>query len=201
MKRNFWLILAVLSLLGMIIMPSTAHSAVIAVPTALPPIDVPRITLPSYPISMMSLQQPQVRLIAPQLRVSLVPAVVPTVVAAAPVVIVPVAMAQAPVMDAPKYPVVFVAQSAIPHSRIEGISAGRKAPKSAGASLSRMTEDDKGSRLSAPARIAALFDGTKEAEPAAVPVGSAQTSPADATEDTSMTLPESDLAEEIGLGY
>jgi|GEM_PF-6807932 len=199
MKRNFWLILAVLSLLGMIIMPSTAHSAVIAVPTALPPIDVPRIALPSYPISMMSLKQLQVQLITPQLRVSLVPAVVPTVVAAAPVVIVPVAMA--PVMDAPKYPMVFVAQSAIPHSRIEGISAGRKAPKSAGATLSRMTEDNKGSRLPAPARITALFDGTEEPEPSAVPVGSAQTAPANASEDTSMTLPESDLAEEIGLGY
>ena len=201
MKRNFWLILAALSLLGMIIMPSTAHSAVIAVPTTLPTINGSRITLPNYPIPLASINRPQIQLIAPRLQASLVPAVVPTIVEVAPVVMTPVAMAQAPVLDAPRIPVIVAPQSAIPFSRIEGIAAGRKARQSAGATLARMTQDNKKSRLPAPAKIAALFDGAAKPEPAAVPVGPAQTAPADASEDTSLTLPESDLAEEIGLGY
>ncbi|MCX5796710.1 MAG: hypothetical protein NTY77_14545 [Elusimicrobia bacterium] len=208
MKRNFWLILAVLSLLGMIIMPGTAHSAVIAVPTALPTIDVPRIAFPNYPLPLVSIRQPQIQLVAPQLRISLVPTVVPTVIptvvptvlAAAPAVLAPVTLAQAPGMDSQKNPAAIAPQSAIPASRIEGVAAQRKARKGAGGILARMAEKKEGG-LPSGQRIAALFDGSAQPEPAAVPVGPAQSAPADASEDTSLTLPESDLAEEIGLGY
>ena len=201
MKRNFWLILAVLSLLGMIIMPGTAHSAVIAVPATLPTISSPRITLPNYPVPLMGIRQLQGQLSAPRLRASLVPVSAPAVMAVAPAVMMPRALTQAPVMEAPPAPVFVAPQSAIPSSRIEGIAASRRSRKNAGAVLARMAADNKGSRLPSPAKIAALFDGAAKPEPAAVPAGPERPSPTDASEDTSLTLPESDLAEEIGLGY
>lgn len=200
MKRNLWLILAVLSLLGMIIMPGTAHSAVVAFPTALPTRNSPRIAFPNYPLPLVSIGTPKIQLVAPQLHVSLVPAVVPTVMTVAPTVMAPMAMVQAPGMDSQKNPAGIAPQSAIPASRIAGIAAQRKARKGTGGILSRMADKKEGGLPSA-SRIAALFDGAEQPEPAAVPVGPAQTAPADATEDTSLTLPESDLAEEIGLGY
>lgn len=201
MKRNFWLILAVLALLGMIIMPTTAHSAVIAVPTELPNINIPRLVLPNYPIPMGSLKLTQVQLSAPQLQASLIPAVVPTVVEVAPVAAAPVAVAKSPFKEAPAAPVYIAPQSVIPSSRIEGISAGRKARKNIGSALAGLTSNNKESRLPSAAKMAALFDGATQPGPVAVEVTPVQSAPVDAAEDTSLTLPESDLAEEIGLGY
>jgi hypothetical protein len=197
MKRHFWLILAVLSLLGMFIMPSTAHSQVMPIRTNLRTGNISGIVLPNYPIPMVTIRQPLIQLAVPQLRASLIPAVVPAVMAAAPVVLAPMAMAEAPVVEAPPVTLVAAPQSAIPSSRIEGISADRKARKSAGGILARMGEKKEGGVPYAQ-KIATLFDGAAKTEPAAVPVGPA---PAGSSEDSSLTLPESDLAEEIGLGY
>jgi hypothetical protein len=97
--------------------------------------------------------------------------------------------------------VFILPQSAIPSSRIEGIAASRKARKGVGSALAGMTQDNRESRQPSAAKLAALFDGAAKPEPAAVPVGPTQAAPVDASEDTSLTLPESDLAEEIGLGY
>ncbi|MDD5627431.1 MAG: hypothetical protein PHU21_00085 [Elusimicrobia bacterium] len=192
MKRNLWLILAVLSLLGMIIMPGTAHSAVIAVPTALPNLNSPRIAFPNYPLPLVSIKAPQIQLATLQLRPILTAAPAPVVMAAAPAVVLPA--------DSRKSPAVIAPKSAIPASRIEGVAASRKAGKGAGGILARMAENKEGGLPSAQ-KIAALFDGAQQEEPAAVPAGPAQAAPAEPTEDTSLTLPESDLAEEIGLGY
>jgi hypothetical protein len=201
MKKNLWLILAVLSLLGMIIMPSMAHSAVIEIPNARPASDVFRVTLPINPVPRVSLQALQIQPGAMRLQASLVPTVVPTVMPVSPVVLAPAAAVQAPVTRAPRYAVLAPAQSAIPSARIEGISAVRKDRKGVGAIISRLSQDNKGNKVPSAAKLAALFDGAAKPAPAAVPVGAAQTSPVEATEDTSLTLPESDLADEIGLSY
>jgi hypothetical protein len=200
MKNNFWLILAVLSLLGMLIMPGTAHSAVIAVPTALPISAPSRIVLPNYPLPRVSIHQPRIQLPTPQLQPGLIPVSLPSVAAVAPAVLVPVVTAQAPAVVPPGAPLISAPQSAIPSSRIAGISAPRKTRKSAGGILVRMGEKKEGGLPSA-RKIAAMFDGLRTQEPAPVPVGPAQSAPADSFEDNSLTLPESDLAEEIGLGY
>jgi len=201
MKKHFWLILAVLSLLGMFIMPSTAHSAVIAVPTTLRSGNVSGIVLPNYPVPMVTIRQPLIRLPMPQLQPSLIPVSLPSAVAAAPMVLAPAFAVAAPAVAAPGAPRIAAPESAIPSSRIEGVSAGRKTRKGAGGILARMTEKKEGGLPSAQ-KIAALFDGAVQQEPAAVPVAPAQQSaPTDSSEDTRLTLPESDLAEEIGLGY
>ncbi|MBI5240916.1 MAG: hypothetical protein HY926_10625 [Elusimicrobia bacterium] len=188
MKKHFWLILAVLSLLGMLIMPGTAHSAPVTVPTALPHISSSRLILPNYPIPQVTIRQPLIQLPMPKLQPSLIPVSLPSVAAVTPIVLAPAVMSEAPAVAVPV--------SAIPSSRIEGISAGRKARKGAGGILSRLG-NEKGER-----KLAALFDGAQQKEePAAVPVGPTQGAPADSYEDNSLTLPESDLAEEIGLGY
>jgi hypothetical protein len=109
-------------------------------------------------------------------------------------------VAEAPAVMAPGAPRIAAPQSAIPSSRIAGVSADRKARKGSGGILARMGEQKEGGLPSA-RRIAAMFDGAEKNEPAAVPVGQTQPAPVDSYEDNSLTLPESDLAEEIGLGY
>jgi hypothetical protein len=184
----------------MILMPSMAHSAGFVAPTALPTIDIPRIAFPNYPTPLVSIKAPQIQLSAPLLQASLIPAVVPTVAEVAPVAIEQAAVVQASVVEAPQYRK-MVPQSVIPRSRIEGISAVRKTRKGAGSALVRLTEANRESQPLSQTKIAALFDGTAKPEPAAVPASPAQTAPTDAYEDTSLTLPESDLADEMGLSY
>jgi hypothetical protein len=192
MKKNFWLILAVLSLLGMIIMPGTAHSA----PIALPAINPSRVILPNYPLPRVTIHQPRIQLPMPQLQPSLIPTSLPSVIAVAPAVLAPIVTAEAPAVAAPGAPLISAPQSAIPASRIEGISVPAKARKGVGGILSRLNSQ-KGAR-----ELTALFDGAQQkTEPVAVPAEPVQSAPADPFEDNSLTLPESDLAEEIGLGY
>ena len=164
MKKHFWLILAVLSLLGMLIMPGTAHSAPVTAPIALPTLNPSRAILPNYPLPRVNIHQPGIQLPMPQLQPSLIHISLP--------------------------------KSAIPSSRIEGISAPAKARKGVGGILFRLN-GQKGAR-----ELTVLFDGAQQkTEPVAVPAEPVQSAPADSYEDNSLTLPESDLAEEIGLGY
>ena len=69
MKKNFWLILAIASLLGMIIMPGMANSAVISVPVSLPGIGATPIALPHYPTTSAAGNLPLIQIPAPVLQV------------------------------------------------------------------------------------------------------------------------------------
>jgi len=196
MKKHFWLILAVLSLLGMLIMPGTAHSAPVTAPIALPTLNPSRAILPNYPLPRVNIHQPGIQLPMPQLQPSLIPTSLPSLVAVAPVVLAPAIQSAAPAVVAPGAPHISLPKSAIPSSRIEGISAPAKARKGVGGILFRLN-GQKGAR-----ELTVLFDGAQQkTEPVAVPAEPVQSAPADSYEDNSLTLPESDLAEEIGLGY
>jgi len=197
MKRNFWLILAVLALLGMLIMPGTAHSAELLAPKSLPTISAPRVILPNYPVPMGQLSLSGVRLTVPTLPASLITAAVPAPAVAESA---PVILSRNPADDGISAPVIISPQSVIPSSRIEGIAAGRKVRKGItsriGKAIAGLGADNKEKAQ----KLTALFDGAAQAEPAAVPAAPVTASPEDVSEDTSLTLPESDLADEIGLG-
>ena len=198
MKKHFWLILAVLALLGMVIMPGMANSAVLSAPISLPGNSLTRIGLPNYPLGQLGSSQPRIQLPAPQLQASLVPVVQPSLseaklsvsVAAIPMVPVPVTIASP--------------RSALPASKIAGISAVRQ-PSGSGQGarsvLARMSEG----RLPSSVRITALFDGAARPERTPVvvqPVSEPEPEQFTASEsEEPLTLPESDLMQEIGLGY
>jgi hypothetical protein len=197
MRRHFWLILAIVSLLGMIIMPGMAKSAVIGIPLDLPTIDVPRFVLPNCPLSPASLSGPRTGLTAPQLQLELSPALL-----SAPQVAT-VNLVANPAAAAPA--LIAVPKDIILASKIEGIAVDHNNEKGARSTLLSTMKENKEGRLSSPAKLAALFDGTGKAEPAPMqvappPASQEEDMEADA-EGVHLTLPESDLAEEIGIGY
>lgn len=195
MKRHFWLILAVISLLGMIIMPKMAHSQQIRIPMTVPGISIPRVVLPTYPMPTVAINQPRIQLPAPRLNAGIavynlqaqVPAAPTTLVAV--VKVVPVAA-------------VAAAPAAVPASVIP------LTDKRASEALRKLYEATKRKgKTPSPADISTLFDGAVQAEPIPVPVdvppqGNDQGKAPEKTEpgDSRLTLPEWDLEQEIGIG-
>ena len=190
MKKHLWLLLAAVSLLGMIIMPCLANSAVLVSPIALPSVIAPKITLPSYPGMPETLSRPAVRLPTPQFNVGTIPS------AAVPALAAPMAAAQA-VQAQP------AAAAAVPAPAI-----AVRPVFSASAALTRMSApNNDANRPPSAAKIAALFDGAAKPEPAPVPVQAEPeqssepvTVNAADSEDSRLTLPEWDLEQEIGIG-
>jgi len=199
MKKHFWLILAVVSLLGMLILPTMANSAVIGAPVALPGVSLPRIALPNFPLSPVTISGPRVELSNPLLQPSLAPISLPgPVPSTQKLMTAAVALPAVPALTARVPMTAAVPKAAIPTSRIQGLAVE---PKAARKILGRMAVS-KGLRLAAPEKLAALFDGAAQTEPAPVPVQAAQAEPTATTDegDSRLTLPESDLLNEIGVG-
>lgn len=77
MKRHFWLILALVSLLGMIIVPGMVHSAEIYVPLSKPLLNIPSLVLAIHPVANMASNPLQILALAPKLYAGAAP--VPTI--------------------------------------------------------------------------------------------------------------------------
>lgn len=172
MKSHPWLALAALSLLGMTVVPS-AHSSVISVPIrSTPNVIVP--VLPSIKVPLITIR-PGVQLPSPVSPLPLTPRVM---------------LAQ----DKPSIPL-LQGQSKVILPGLFNPTSPIKLPK-------KMTGNGQAALLSA------LFDGTKGQQPVAVPAEKPkeekpqETRPLPLTPEkgnSRLTLPEWDLAQEIGI--
>lgn len=172
-------------LLALFAFAAPAHSAQVYFPGRA--VTVP-VLLPNRPMPIVSIK-PQISLPSPVNPM----VIAPSLVLAPSLVIVPAAPVRAAAIAAPSVEIVVI--SALP------------SPAAPAGGFYPAVRKTLGSRSGTPltaAKLDALFDGVEKPEPAPVSVPSqkseaAQEEPASPVTDSHMTLPEQDLASEIGF--